>query len=766
MPNKKDFHLAQEEAFSGSQKYRLVNLPAPSSIDFEFFREGAKGICPLLYDLSAESSETAPRVISNRAMGVGVAVPDNTVACARVLELINELGVKSVRLDLTYTHDLARADELVDGLRDMEVGVLLHLIQPLSEAEKMPAPAALGDWVNFVKQSLDHFLTRIEAVEIGSTINRAKWTRYTLDGFFAAWESAYKEVRERGVTLVGPNVTDFEPIYNAALLGMLKNRNVLPDIHSNNLFAERASEPENLDTKILGKRFKKLHGYDLKKKIRLLGAIAESFEVKKNWSTSAFWTLPRIRRYSDDVEEQMADYIPRYFTISFSQRAFERVYWGPLISAREGLLDDGTGVVPKSSELDIVALHDHIPGSPESWRIRPAFYVFKAINSFLSGAQFEAVRCAKEGVEIHEFLKDGQIIHIGWTKNSQLARVTDCYSVRDLEALSEVYTQTGELDEERPDFLSQSVAIFVWKENHRPAVSHTAGIVPNLVATPMLDGYRHYDYNTDKWRGVIRACSRKEANVLANNLGPEAIAQNKEQASLRKSRNAVWKVIDPRDVNGFLVVKKPRRLAFNKKILDRNKPSKSLRSWNGTAELMRRNIGTPGCVAYFESKNSSDMMSNWFICDHVSDEFSTKKFFNQYSQGHTEVEGVSFDSFSDQLVDFLLRLHGKGCCFRDLSVGNLLVESCKDGKVGFSLIDTARMRCGRKGLAINQRMADLKRLILKLDQPLQEIVMTKYMGRLKKKFTLFQRLSLKLYKVKTDLKRQKRRVRKKFTKSI
>ena len=42
--------------------------------------------------------------------------------------------------------------------------------------------------------------------------------------------------------------------------------------------------------------------------------------------------------------------------------------------------------------------------------------------------------------------------------------------------------------------------------------------------------------------------------------------------------------------------------------------------------------------------------------------------------------------------------------------------------------------------------------------------MKKYMKRLKKKFTPGQRLSLKLYAIKTDLKRLKRRLRKKFAK--
>ena len=407
MPAKKEPQSSPKKGSTKGIKYRLVNLGSPKAVDFEFAKEVAKGIRPFQYDLSPKASETSPRLISNRAMGVGVAVPDDSAACAKVLELIKELGVEAVRLDLTYAHDLGRADELVDGLCEMNIGVLLHLIQPLSEAEKMPTSEVLDQWTRFVKESLDHFSERIEAVEIGSAINRAKWTRYNLEGFLAAWESAYKEVRARNLTLIGPNVTDFEPTYNAGILGMLKRRNVLPDIHSNNLFAERAGEPENVDHKIIGRKLKHLLGYDLKKKIRLLGAIAERNGISRNWSTSAFWTLPRIKRHHGSTEEQMADYLARYFTICFSQRYFERIYWGPLISAREGLLDDGTGIIPKSSELDIVAIHDHIPGSPENWRIRPAFHTFKAIKSFIGGAQYEGSRCAKEGLEIHEFSKEG-----------------------------------------------------------------------------------------------------------------------------------------------------------------------------------------------------------------------------------------------------------------------------------------------------------------------------------------------------------------------
>ena len=62
-------------------------------------------------------------------------------------------------------------------------------------------------------------------------------------------------------------------------------------------------------------------------------------------------------------------------------------------------------------------------------------------------------------------------------------------------------------------------------------------------------------------------------------------------------------------------------------------------------------------------------------------------------------------------------------------------------------------------------MADLKRLILKLAPRLQEVFMKKYMKQINKKFTITQQLGLRFYKVKTDLKRLKRRVRKKFAKT-
>jgi len=739
------------------KKYRFFNLLAPGPLEFEFVKEALKGLRPFQYDLTIQKPSSEPRCISDQAMGVGLAVPDDSAACAKVLEFVQELEVKAVRVDITYGHDVLRIDELIDGLNKMNVGVLLHLIQPLEDAELMPDEDAVNSWRKFVEDSLDHFSSEIEAVEIGSTINRAKWTRYTLSGFLAAWQVGYAAARARDILIVGPNVTDFEPQYNAGVLGIFKNRGVLPDVHSNNHFAERAIQPENLDQKILGHKLKKLIKYDLRKKICLLGAIAKRNGLSRNWSTSAFWTLPRIDRFLAFSEEQKADYVARYFVLCFSQPATDRVYWGPLISAREGLIDDSTGIIPPCSDRDVVSIYSHFPGKPEEWRIRPAFYAFRAVQNHISGAQYCGARCWGKGLEIHEFTKDDQVFHVVWTVNGKLARLSDCYSDEDLKSLSALRSRDGDLYKERPDFFTQSAVYLFWEKGSAPKILETAEIVEDVIVAPSHSDVQYFDYQTSEWRGIIRAKSREEAQVLAEALAPKTISQNEELESLRKSRNAIWTVKDPRNPENYLAVKTPNRMAFHKKVFDRFKPSKALRSWNGTSELMRRGIETPKVVAYFESKDDAELMQNWFICERFTGNLSTRTFIEKYGVGETEVEGHTFESFSDQLIRYILDFHRRGVLFRDLSPGNILVKCTSAEILEFSLIDTARLRCRRRGLIVSERVADLKRLIWKLSPTLQEVFMEKYMDRLGKRFTFLHRLNFKLYSFKIALKRLKKR---------
>ena len=744
------------------KKIRFVNLVSPGRLDYEFLKEALLGIRPFQYHLKRPVSQE-PRLISEHAMGVNLAVPKDRESCLIILDHLKNLGVKSVRIDYSYRQDLTRLEELIDGLADLKLRVLLHFIQPLEEGERMPDKEALAEWQLFIETGLTRFNDRIEAIEIGSTINRAKWTRYTLTGFLAAWKVGHDAARKHGLTLVGPNVTDFEPQYNAGVLGMLKKRNLLPDIHSNNLFAERAIEPEWLDQKILGPELKKLHGYELRKKIRLLGAIATRSNISQNWSTSAFWTLPRISRLLDFPEEQQADYLTRYFALCFSQPDFQKIYWGPLISCREGLIDDGTQVVPSSSERDIVSFYSGFPGTPKTWKLRPAFHAFRAFNEFVGGAVYHGALCQRQGLEIHELSKGDERFHIAWTVNGKLARISDCYEAGDLEKLSSMRSRDGETLEERPDFLSQQPLYLSWPKHVQPSLREGAGIIPNVTAAPLASGCRYYDFKTPEWRGIICAKSKQDAAVLGEALGPDRIADQDQKGSLRKSRNAIWTVQDPRDPEGLVVVKKPQRMSFHKRVLDRKKPSKALRSWNGTSQLTRRGIPSPKVIAYFESADPKDLLSNWFICEHVTSGLSVRTFFSKYAAGETSVEGFTFAQFTEKLVAFTLKLHNRGCFFRDLSGGNVLVSHGKKQELEFSLIDTARLRCRSSKIPLRQRLADLKRLVLKLTPSQQTTFMESYLKSLKLRFTPFQKLSFKLYSAKIALKRQKKKLRTAFT---
>jgi len=752
---------AKPKTSRNKTKPRFVNLIRPGRLDVEFLFEAVKGL-RFGFGGNAVSPTTNQQEIPNTFVGVCLAVPRDEAATRQALELVEELGIKAVRVDFSESYTTDALIPLLQGLKEAGVGVLLHLVQPLQQAKQMPGADAVDAWSGFVKTSLNTFADFIEAVEIGTTINRAKWAGYRLPSFIAAWQAAYPLVKQSGFPLVGPNVTDFEPQYNAGVLGMLERRKCLPDIHSNNMFAERAIEPEALDRKILGESFKHLHGYDLIRKLRLVASIAGRNGVTSNWSTCAFWTLPRIQRILASSEEQMADYLTRYYILCTSEGSFERFYWGPLVSGREGLLDDGTGLLEDRTIRDVVAYYRELPGESSQWRRRAAFDAFKTIQSMLPGARYIQRLCGQEGLEVHAFEKGDKRFHVVWTKNGALARSTDIYLKADLDAVESVYSRDGQLLPKSPEYFSESPVYLEWARSTSIEILPAAATVPQAIAARPGAGYRYFNYNTDVWRGVVRSCSREQADRFIEKLKPDAITSVSSETSLRNARNAIWTVDDPLTEGDLLVVKKPARIAWHKRILDRRKPSKALRSWNGTSELIRRGIETPKVVAYFEHQDSTQQLDNWFICEHANTRLSVRSFFIPFAKGKETVEGFTFEAFSEQLVEFIRAVHWKGVYFRDLSGGNVLIRIEGDKRLVFSLIDTARARFANQRFSRSKRIADLKRLVHKLNPERQKYVMEAYLGKEGAKFTAYQRFTFKMYALKARLKRIKRKARKKI----
>ncbi len=752
---------AKSTASSDQAKPCFVNLLRPGKLDVEFTSHCIKSLNPWS-NRSRLNVKSEKGMIEETFVGVCLAVPKNEVATKVALSLVSELGVKAVRVDFSKSNKKEALIPLLEGLQHSGVSVLLHLVQPLAQAKQMPNSEANEAWKCFVTDTLASSAGMIEAVEIGTTVNRAKWAGYTLDGFISAWETAYPLVKASGLPLIGPNVTDFEPQYNAGILGMLKDRQCLPDIHSNNMFAERALEPEALDRKILGEWFKHFHGYDLIKKLRLIASIARRNGVSRNWSTCAFWTLPRIQRILVSPEEQMADYLARYYVLCASEGSFERFYWGPLVSGREGLLDDGTGLPEDRTIRDVVAYYRELPGVPEQWRRRPAFDAFKTIQSRLSGGRYLRRLCGKKGLEVHAFEKGDQHFHVVWTKNGGLARSKQVYAQVDLEAIESIQSRDGKVLAELPEYFSESPVYLSWRRSETVELDAGAALEPQTVAARAEEGCDYYSYRTDVWSGMVTARSRAEADKLIEALKPDVITSVSSETSLRNARNAIWTVDDPLSEGNLLVVKKPARIAWHKRILDRKKPSKSLRSWNGTSELQRRGIETPKVVAYFEPKDSKKVLDNWFICEHANTRHSVRGFFSAYARGEGLVEGFTFEAFSGQLIEFIRMMHWRGVYFRDLSGGNVLVLIEESNQLVFSLIDTARARFANRRFSRNKRIADLKRLVHKLDPQQQAHFMDLYLIQENAHFTAYHRLSFQLYAFKASLKRLRRKIRKNF----
>ena len=174
-------------------KPRFVNLARPGRLDREFIFGAVKGL-----SLRGRGSQlplsSKGGIVGERFVGVGLAVPQDAAATQLTLSLVGELDVKAVRIDFSESNKKDALLPLLEGLRSSGVGVLLHLVQPLAQAQQMP-DAANEAWKCFVADALDTFAEYIEAVEIGTTINRAKWAGYDLNGFLVAWETAFRLVK-------------------------------------------------------------------------------------------------------------------------------------------------------------------------------------------------------------------------------------------------------------------------------------------------------------------------------------------------------------------------------------------------------------------------------------------------------------------------------------------------------------------------------------------------------------------------------------------
>ncbi|HRP75239.1 MAG TPA: lipopolysaccharide kinase InaA family protein [Rhodocyclaceae bacterium] len=681
--------------------------------------------------------------------GVGVAASEDPTVDDFILERLSELGVRGVRLDFTYGDSERPAGRLLARLCDASFRVMLHLVQPFDAASRMDTADAARTWRRFVSETLDRYGAQIACVEIGSTVNRRRWAGYTLNGFLAAWAIAHEEVRRRAIVLAGPNVTDFEPPYNVGLLAIMKRRGQLPDIHTDNLFSERCTEPERYDHKILGHRLAPLIKYNLVKKARLLQRIGEQAGVPRLQSPAAFWTLPRIERILPDSEQKQADYLARYMILCAASGALERACWGPLICHREGLIDNGPEPYPV---LERITHYAGVNGSATDLRLRPAFHAFAGFARLIPQSTYQGRLNRGQGLEVHAFRSAQHLVHAVWTINGRAAALEDLYEAHDIDAAQWSSRDGGALDD-IPTLASEAPLYARWPATRDVGIRASADLAAEVRIHRHGPG-QHFFCRDGEWQGMVLAKDRAEADMLIDALHPERVQPTARDRSLRHARNAIWTVDDPRTPGAKLVVKQPVRFRVHKRLLDRFKPSKALRSWNGANELLRRGIATATPVAWFEQRSGRDLTRNWYVCEYVEGKLSVRNLFAAYARGAEEHAGIGREEAFAQLSAFLLRMHARGVFFRDLSAGNILVRKQGSGELEFLLIDTARAHFFAHGLPLRKRLADLVRTCNKLDHEGRERFMTIYLGALGRRFTHAGRLSFLLYDLKVRAKRR------------
>lgn len=683
-----------------------------------------------------------------------------------VLAQLVTLGLGRVRLDVGDDDMYVHQTRLLQRLLDAGLLVDVHLVQPFEIARHMLDAQVQARWQQFVEQFLQQYASQIASLEVGNTINRKRWSGYHWPGFLQTWQIAHRLARQYGVKVAGPNIQDFEPLYNISALKKLQVERLLPDIHSNNLFVERVIEPEQPDHRIFQFRWTRYFKFNLIKKARQLEKIGADHGVETLISPVAFWAIYRIQRHLPDGAQKQADYVTRYFTLLAASGALQQANWGAMICHREGVINDGLDDA-RYPVLERVAYYQSADGNLHEYQRNPSFSALRTVARWLNGAHYIGPLASGHGLEIHQLRKHQKLFHIAWTVNGQCAVLNQVYAESSLRSV-ECINRNGQAIAQ-PSLITETPVYLMWDATETVEL-HTAN--PKLSQTIIhahIQGLQYFPVQEADWRGMILAENSEQAAQLWYAWHPGTLKAPAKEQALRHARNAIWPIPDPRPVDNAqaqrsagkkpanaaerkVTVKQPIRMHWHKTVLDRFKPSKAKRSWNGAMELLRRGVGTAMPLAYFERVDDTSLKQNFFICEYVTHDFTIAQAFMAFSQGEETFNGVPALTLYQAFARFCLHMHASGIYFRDFSGGNILVSQQTD-ELQFSLIDTARLRAHATATPYRERIADLTRAVQKLHWDGRKQFLALYLGMSGHSLNIGTLLPFYLYDFKVRLKR-------------
>jgi len=687
-------------------------------------------------------------------IGINVAPADDPVVDDYILARLEELGISHVRMDFAYSSRNGPAQRLLDILLENKYQVMLDIFPNVEEAKILYRSIdAQAQWVDFLKEIFQKYQGKVLCFEIGATPNRGKWSGFSSRSFLSAWTIANAVADNYPVKLAGPNVSDFEPIFNASYLSLLQRLGRAPEVHSDNLFVERVVEPEAYDHRVFGRLAEKHLKLNLIKKARILHLIGRDRGCTETWCTYTCWTRKRLSRRGAWPEDKAADYLVRYLTLAAASGALNRVYWGPLICARDGLIRTQAKSYPV---IDQVSFYQSVPDEVDEFTTTPVYYALKNSLSNLSGARCYNAIHQVAGVSLFSFERPtGERFQLCWCRDGQSWPLGIFFTE---EVLAKAHFHDARGRPIPPPLVICEHPVFI-DINTLP----TAHSDPELTAAIPQDiihlsspAHQSVAYENPLWLGAYMLSSIRQHDDFdaACVLYPDSLVNLEETAVLRDTRNRIWNVADPRGGSGQVTVKLNRTVGF-KRISYRFRPSKGRRHWNNACEMLRRGVSTPLPVAFHERPGQSGVKDSWYLCEFVPDAFSAKEVYAALRDGAVSYKGLDKSGWLKLLSAFVCDMHNRQIVHKDLSAGNLLLAQNPDGSIQPMLIDIGRAWLGSgSGIKQRHRMLDLIRIAYKLNWEDREEFIAAYEAHLGRPLSRLWRIPFHYYDNKQRIKKR------------
>ena len=393
-------------------------------------------------DISSEIN--APISVANDFLGINIATSNDPACDDYIIDSLRTLKINYIRMNFSYDSIDSYGERLLNRILDEGFDVLLNLLPPKKDAEiLLTNKVAAINWQKFVKDIFHRYHNKVTSFEIGNASNRQKWSGYNPASYIEACRLARSHSKYYKIKLAGPNISDFEPIYNIAYLKALQRINAIPAIHTDNLFVERVVEPEAYDHRVLGRKSKNKLKLNLIKKARVIDSIGKELGCKETYATYQCWTIKRLSRWSKNPEQKQADYLSRYLILAAASDALDRVYWGPLLCSRDGIIDDGSAI-DNYPEIDHVSYYQKVRGNVRQFRQRPAFFALKLIRTLLNNVICVQGLSADNGINHFIFTHENNSeTHITWCRDGLKISSLSLY-LRELDKQVLYYNNLGE----------------------------------------------------------------------------------------------------------------------------------------------------------------------------------------------------------------------------------------------------------------------------------------------------------------------------------